>query len=144
MRSVVSGTPQHRGIALTNVAWEETPDGLRLRGLATNGGLQTASVVQINILLFDQQGAPIWVETAYLDANIYPGHAQPFDVILPHRNEITVLAEMNRDLTSFNGVGARLSDLLNAPAGAVTQLNGAACYGGMQLVTHSMDYDPLF
>ena len=144
MRAVVSGAPQSRNISLNTVTWEETDKGLRLRGMATNGGLNTASVVQINVLLFDTAGAPIWVETVYLDANIYPGHASAFDVILPHRDGITVLAEMDIEQTVVNGVGASPGDVLETPVGQIISLNGAGGYGAMQLVTQTMDHDALF
>lgn len=143
-RALVSGVPQHRGLSLHGITWEEAEGGLRLRATVSNSGATTASVGQINILLTDMDGAPIWVDVVYLEHNIYPGHTAKVEATLPLRRDITVVAEATRDDILINGASPQETMNARQVQAGFIQLNGAGGFGAMKLTTQAMTHDPLF
>ena len=143
-RSVVSGKDLYRGVALNAVRVGEEEGRPVLTGLAVNTGTETATIVQINILLYDLNGRPVWVESGFTDTNIYPGQSSPFHVDLPRREEITVLAETAGDDLLVNGSTLKPGVPFPGAADGTLPMPPGSGYLALRLHVTTMTYDPLF
>lgn len=142
-RALVTSANLYRGIALNGLAFSEDSEGLVIRGTAANTGTQTASVIRIVALVYDTDGAPVWAEAGFVDTNIFPGQTAPFELRLPSRASIEVIAEIGTADTLVNGAGVVARSAPPADVGVIA-LNGLAGYGAAHLQVSSMIYEPEF
>ncbi len=143
-RALVTGTDLYRGVSLNDIRTEVAHGAVVLTGLAVNTGTDTASVVALNVLLYGPDGRPLWVDTGFVETNIYPGQSAPFRLILPLGSEITVVSEVGSTEITTNrraqaeGLSSPLADVGTIP------LNPATGYRSLRLLATSMTHDPLF
>ena len=142
-RALVASTNLYRGIALNGLTFSADGDGLLVRGTAANTGTLTASVIRIVALGYDAAGAPIWAEAGFVDANILPGQTAPFEMRLPNRASIEVVAEIDPADSLVNGAGV-MERSAPLPDTGVIALDGLAGYGAVHLQVSSMIYEPEF
>ena len=95
-RALVTGSDLYRHVTLNGVRVTEGENGPVVSGLAVNTGTETATIVRVLVLLYDETGLPIWTEAGYIKTNIYPGQSAPFSLRLPARSEIEVIADLGQ------------------------------------------------
>ena len=142
-RAVVTGTDLYRGVSLNNLTVENTTNGPVLSALAVNTGTETATVVRLVVLLYDLQGAPIWVEAGYVPVNIYPGQGTPVSIQLPERSTIEIIADVEEDNVTVNGSNdpQLKRETPQVDTGALP-LEGIPGYSAMSVQISVMVYDP--
>lgn len=143
-RAIVSGHDLYRGIALNAVRVSQAGGAPVITGLAVNTGTQTATIIRITALLYDDNGAPIWAEAGFVETNIYPGQSAPFQFALPARDKITVIAELPETDLVING--STMQADLDAPGvgDGTLPIDPATGYSAMRLHVSTFTYDPLF
>jgi hypothetical protein len=142
-RAVVTGTDLYRGVSLNNLTIENTDTGPVLSALAVNTGTETATVVRLVVLLYDLQGAPIWVEAGYVPVNIYPGQGTPVSIQLPERSTIEIIADVEEDNVTVNGSNdPQLKRETPQVDTGVLPLEGIPGYSAMSVQISVMVYDP--
>ena len=143
-RALVASDGLYRGIALNGVRAEDTGAALRLTGLAVNTGTETASIVRINVLLYDRAGQPLWADVGYVETNIYPGQSAPFAFDLPLAAEITPIMSIAPGEIAVNGRGMEGDLRLPGAADGTIPLPASTGYASMRLFVSTMTHDPLF
>lgn len=142
-RALVTSANLYRGIALNGVTFTEDEEGLVIRGTAANVGTQTASVIRILALGYAADGLPIWADAGFVDGNILPGQTAPFELRLPPRSSVEVVADVTPAETEVNGADASAPRRDAVVAGAIP-LNGQAGFLAVRLQASSMIYEPEF
>jgi hypothetical protein len=112
-------------------------------GLAVNNGAETATIIRVIALLYDEGGAPVWAEAGYVETNIYPGQSAPFSLQLPARDAITIIADLGSGDIMVNG-STQVADtgLPDATTGTIPLSLGG--YSALRLHVSTMTFDPLF
>jgi hypothetical protein len=142
-RALVHGTDLYHDIIVTGTHLNDTNAGIILEGLAVNAGMETVSVARIVALLYDDKGAPIWVEAGYVTDNLMPGQSAPFHIVLPRRDEIAVVSDVDSATAIVNG-SLQQADLGIPGAKDGTIPITIPGYSALRLQVSSMTYDPLF
>ncbi len=143
-RSVVSGSDLYRGVALNAVRVRQSDDGPVLEALAVNTGTDSATIVRVIALLYDDVGKPVWSEAGFVETNIYPGQSAPFRMALPSRNEISVIADVAPGGLVVNGSTQAGGAAVPGPAEGTLPLTGIPGYSALRLQVSTMTHDPLF
>ncbi len=143
-RALVTGTDLYRSVALNSVQVTDGDHGPVLSGLAVNTGTETATIIRILALLYDDAGRPIWTEAGYVETNIYPGQSAPFTVQLPRRDEIIVVADLDAQNAIVNGSNQQVDIGLPGASEGTVRLSGVDGYGAVRLHVSTMTFDPLF
>lgn len=143
-RAQVTGEGLYRGIGLNGVRFSAVEGGHQISGLAVNLGTQTASVVRIVVQLLDRNGLPIWVESGYLETNIYPGQSAPFSFMVPRSEEISILADVEEDNVVINGSSQMFGGQQESWDHHLIPIATGGEYESMHLNVSSMTYDPGF
>jgi hypothetical protein len=143
-RALVATANLYRGIALNGLTFSEDAKGLKINGTAANVGTLTASVIRITAMGYDENGLPIWVDAGYVDSNILPGQATPFEMRLPPRSAVELIAEIGPDQTMINGSGQRPNTNVPQSGEGTVRLNNLAGYGALRFQITSMTYEPEF
>lgn len=143
-RALVTGDDLYRGVALNSVSVSLSDDGPVLSGLAVNTGTETATIIRILALLYDDGGQPVWAEAGYVETNIYPGQSAPFTLSLPTRNEIRVIADLDAGDAIINGSNQQTDIGLPGAADGTLPLDGIPGYSALRLHVSTMTFDPLF
>ena len=143
-RALVTGSDLYRHVSLNGVRAIDGENGLVLSGLAVNTGTETATIIRILALLYDDAGLPIWTEAGYVETNIYPGQSAPFTLRLPARGEINVVADLESDEAIVNGSAQQIDTELPDSSEGVLPLTGIDGYSALRLHLSTMTYDPLF
>ncbi|MBO6790552.1 MAG: hypothetical protein JJ894_08455 [Dinoroseobacter sp.] len=143
-RAVVQGRDLYRGVGLNGVTVSDKTGRPTLEGLAVNTGAETATIVRVTVLLYDDTGRPIWAEAGFVEENIYPGQSTSFQIELPVRSEIRIVADVFERAKSINGstqTPDAFSVALPSEAIALTDIEG---YSALSLHVSTMTYDPVF
>lgn len=143
-RALVATANLYRGISLNGLTFSEDSEGLKISGSAANVGTQTASVIRITALAYDEKGRPIWVDAGYVDSNILPGQTAHFEMHLPPRSAIEVVAEISHDQTMINGTSQQQNSIVPQSGEGTVRLNNLAGYGALRFQISSMTYEPEF
>ena len=143
-RAVVHGRDLYRGVGLNGVTVSDQTGAPILEGLAVNTGAETATIVRVTVLLYDDNGRPIWAEAGFVEENIYPGQSTPFRIELPVRSEIRVVADVFERAKAVNG-STQIPDFF-APAlpSEAIELTDIAGYSALSFHVSTMTYDPVF
>ena len=142
-RALVTGSDLYRGIALNAVRITDGEDGPVVSGIAVNTGNETATIIRVIALLYDEGGAPVWAESGYVETNIYPGQSAPFSLKLPARDAITIVADLGLADTAVNGSTQQADTDLPGSASGTIPLS-ARGYSALRLQVSTMTFDPLF
>lgn len=143
IRALASAQGLYRGVAINGLRVEEVPEGLRLHGTAVNTGTEVASVVRLTVLLLDAPDSPVWADAGFVDVNIYPGQSAPFEMLLPHRDEIEVLGPVDPQFLQVNGLTPQPRNLVVAvPDASLISLDGIAGHGAMTVQISTFVDDP--
>lgn len=143
-RALVVGTDLYRSVALNNITITSDQDQPVISGTAVNNGTETATIIRIIALLYDDAGQPIWSDAGYVKTNIYPGQSTPFSLTLPARDTINVIADTADENIAVNG-STQQADLVPPSADVGTiPLSDISGYSAVRLHVSTMTYDPLF
>ena len=97
------------------------------------------------VLLYDDQGLPIWAEAGFVDTNIFPGQSAPFSLTLPKRAEIRVLSEVNVENVANHETGAENPQgKSRAKPNVSATLPAIEGYSAYHVHVSSMTYDAQF
>ncbi len=143
-RALVAGNGLYRGVALNAIRSIRDDAALRISGLAVNTGTETATIVRINVLLYDTAGKPLWADAGYVETNIYPGQSAPFEVALPLASDIEVIASVSPLDISVNGGGMEADLVLPGAADGTLPLPLSTGYASARILVTSMTHEPLF
>ncbi len=143
-RALVTGTGLYRDITLNAVRVGIADGAPRVTGLAVNTGTETATVIRITALLYDDGGRPVWAEAGFVETNILPGQSAPFTLDLPNRDEIEVICEVAAGDIVVNGSGMQADLPLPGAAAGTLPLTGVPGYAALRLHVSTMTHDPLF
>ena len=143
-RALVTEADLYRGVALNSVVITPAVDGPLVSGLAVNTGTETATIIRILALLYDDAGQPIWTEAGYVDTNIYPGQSAPFSLRLPNREDITIVSDVNIGAAVVNGSNQQADILLPDASAGTMPLPSIDGYSAVRLHASTMTFDPLF
>ncbi|SMX31110.1 hypothetical protein [Actibacterium lipolyticum] len=143
-RAVVAGRDLYRGVALNGVRIADKDGTPVVSGLAVNTGTETATIIRIIALLYDDEGLPVWAEAGFVETNIYPGQSAPFQFALPARDEITVIADLSQERLMVNGSTMQADLGLPTARDGTLPMNGVDGYSTMRLHVSTFTYDPLF
>lgn len=142
-RALVAGRDLYRGVSLNGVRVTETNGGVSINGTAANTGTETATIIRITALVMDDGGQPIWVESGFVETNIYPGQSAPFHFTWPKRDALRVLDDIAPKNIVVNGSNA--TKPINAsPKFSTIPLSNIDGYSAIHLSVSSMTFDPLF
>ena len=122
----------------------EDTSGFPKGALAANAGTETATVTRINVLLYDDQGLPRWVDAGFVENNVYPGQSVPFTISLPLAAEIEVIADIAEDTVLINGASQQTDIGVPGVEHGTIPLGGAGGYSAARLHVTSMIHEPLF
>ncbi len=142
-RALVASSDLYRNVALNGVRVENGNGGPEITGLAVNTGTETATIVRVLALLYDDVGDPIWTEAGYIETNIYPGQSVPFSFQLPNRSEIRVIADMTPEAAIVNGSAQQVDERLPLSTEGALPLVGVDGYSAIRLHVSTMTFDPL-
>jgi hypothetical protein len=143
-RALVAGTGLYRGVALNGVRADRDETRLRISGLAVNTGTKTATIIRINVLLYDTSGHPLWADAGYVETNVYPGQSAPFELTMPLAREIEVVAGIGPSDISVNGREMAGEQGMPGAANGTLPLPAGSGYASARLFVTSMTHDPLF
>ena len=142
-RALVQGSDLYRGVALNAVRITDNDDGPIVSGLAVNTGTETATIIRVIALLYDEVGAPVWAQAGYVETNIYPGQSAPFSLKLPARDTIRIVADLGLADSAVNGSTQQANTDLPGSASGTIPLP-ARGYSALRLHVSTMTFDPLF
>lgn len=142
-RALVDVAGLYRGVNLNGIKVRDTPDGLHISALASNTGTQTVTIASVNALLFDEAELPIWAHVGFLETNLYPGQSAPFEMTLPRRDTIEVIADIGITHLTVNASQQQTDIALPGARDGTMPLNGAGGYSALRLHISSMIYEPL-
>jgi hypothetical protein len=143
-RAVVHGRDLYRGVGFNGLEVSQSDGLLSVTGLAVNTGTETATIIRLTALLYDEEGRPIWAEAGFVEANIYPGQSAHFHLDLPARSEIRVIADLAERAKIVNGsTQLTVSPKDQVPSGAIA-LQGIEGYSAISFHVSTMTYDPIF
>lgn len=74
-RALVTGKDLYRGVGLNAVRVSSETGAPAVSGLAVNTGTESATVVRIVALLYDESSESIWAEAGYVETNMSPGQS---------------------------------------------------------------------
>ncbi len=143
-RALVVGTDMYRGVALNAVRVTQVQGVPVISGVAVNTGTQTATIIRILVLLYDDGGHPVWTEAGYVTSNIHPGQSAPFSIRLPARSDITVIADLDAADAVINGSNQQTDIALPAATDGTIPLPTIDGYSAMRVHVSTMTHDPLF
>lgn len=134
----------YRGVTLNGLRFRENDGDLNATGLVVNTGTEVATIVRVEFLLYGSDGLPLWMDAGFLKTNLYPGQSAPFEISLPHADDIDVIADIEIAPSIING---RYADPVTPEShqdGARITLDGLAGFSGVSLHLSTMTYQPLF
>ncbi len=143
-RALVNTQNLYRGIVLNSLKFKQENKKFTLTGLAVNTGTETASIVRINVLLYDQYGKPLWVECGFVDTNVYPGQSVPFSVELPLAKEISIISDIENSNVEVNGTSQKANIFYPKYNQGTIILNGSGGYSAARIHMSAMTHEPLF
>jgi hypothetical protein len=143
-RALVTGRDLYRGVALNGIRTTVKDGALIVTGLAVNTGTETASIVGLNLLLYGPDGRPLWVDTGFVDTNIYPGQSAPFRLALPLGSDVAVIADVPENAINANGRAQEPDLALPGAADGSIPLDPGTGYSHLRILPTSMTHDPLF
>lgn len=142
-RALVTGADLYRGIALNGVEFAVTDTAIEVTGTAVNTGTESATIVRIVALLYDDTGRPVWTEAGFVDTNMYPGQSAPFDMKLPLRSDLRVVSEVPKTSIAVNGSSQQADVILPSHRIGTVPLPSSSGYAAVRLHVSTMTYDPL-
>ena len=143
-RALVTSHGLYRDVALNALRIEDSDSGISVTGIAVNTGTEVATLSRINALLYGADGKVIWAEAGFVDTNIYPGQSAPFELLLPNRSEIEVVAEIEPERISTNGSSMQRDQELPGAQDGTIPLNPSTGYVALRLQVSTMVHDALF
>lgn len=143
-RALVTGQDLYRAVSLNTVSITEEDGRPVVEGTAVNNGTDTATIIRIVALLYDDAGDPIWSEAGYVETNIYPGQSAPFSMQLPERASINVIADIAANAIAVNGSTQQADITPPSVNDGTIGLPDIAGYSAIRLHVSTMTYDPLF
>ncbi|XKF16038.1 hypothetical protein LL947_02435 [Halomonas sp. BLK-85] len=144
VRSQAEPVNLYRSISINGLAFSEADNRLEASGLVVNTGTDVASIVRVGFLLYDANGLPLWMDAGFLESNLYPGQSAPFEITLPHADEIDIIADIDIVPSIINGRYADTSGMEAQQDGARIPLEGIAGFDAVTLHLSAMTYAPLF
>jgi hypothetical protein len=143
-RALVASSGLYRGVSLNAVRTLVEEGSLRISGLAVNTGTETATIIRINVLLYDHSGAPLWADVGYVETNVYPGQSASFAISLPLGGDIEPIAAIGPADIAVNGSGMQTDlGIPGARDGTLPMPEGSG-YASARLFVSSMTHDTLF
>lgn len=142
-RALVTGTDLYRGVTLNGVAVRSDDGAPVIEGFAVNSGIETATIVRVIALLYDDAGVPIWADAGFVETNIYPGQSAPLRLKLPARDEISVIADLTPEDMVINGSNPRNAAVATGQGPDIIPIDLPG-YSAIRLQVSAMTYDPLF
>ena len=141
-RTQVTGHGLYRNVALNGVKVINRQGGPEISGIAVNTGTLTATIIRIIASLTDESGLPIWVQENFVPINIYPGQSADFEMKLPARSTIKVIAEIDEHSLIVNGRNQEKTALKSLAT--PINLKGVKGYSTLHLNVSVMTHDPVF
>ena len=142
-RALVTGHDLYRGVSLNGIAIETRDGAPVLTATAVNAGTQSATIVRVVAVLYDDTGLPIWAQADFVETNMYPGQSAALTMSFPARSTIKVIAEMARDTIIVNGGTQQADTVLPAHTIGTIPLKTVAGYSALRLHVSTMTHDPL-
>ena len=142
-RALVGGADLYRGVALNGISVMLQNGRPHLSALAVNTGIQTATIVRVIATLYDTAGEVIWTDAGFVDTSLYPGQSTPFEMDLPPRDAISVIAGILPDEIVVNGSTQSVDLTLPSGGEGTIPLDGLGGYSALRLNITSMTHDPL-
>jgi len=142
-RALVVGSDLYRGISLNGLHIAETGDGPVLTATAVNNGVESATIVRVVAVLYDDAGLPICSQAGFVETNMYPGQSAALGMTFPARDALQVVAEVNPDTIIVNGSTQKAVTVLPSHRVGTIPLDHVAGYTAIRLHVSTMTHDPL-
>jgi len=142
-RALVTGNDLYRGVALNSIRIAMNAGAPTLTATAVNTGTESATIVRVVAVLYDEAGQPVWSQAGFVETNMYPGQSAPFQMAFPARDAIEVVAEVARDTIILNGSTQPKETRLPAHQNGTIALDQIPGYAAVRLHVSTMTYDPL-
>lgn len=142
-RALVAGTDLYRGISLNGLRIQVSGDGPVLSATAVNNGVESATIVRVVAVLYDDAGQPIWSQAGFVETNMYPGQSAAFRMRLPARDALEIVAEVASDTIIINGSTQQADTVLPSHRVGTIPLDNVTGYTAIRLHVSTMTHDPL-
>ena len=142
-RALVTGSDLYRDVSLNGLQIDMTEHGPELAATAVNNGVETATIVRVVAILYDDAGAAIWSQAGFVETNIYPGQSAPLRMTFPFRDELRVLADVAHHTIIVNGSTQQAGAVLPSHRVGTIPLFEIEGYSAIRLHVSTMTHDPL-
>ena len=142
-RALVAAADLYRGVSLNGIRIEEADGMPLLTATAVNNGVESATIVRVVAVLYDDDGLPVWAQAGFVETNMYPGQSAPLRMDFPARGTLQIVAEVNHDTIIVNGSTQQADTVLPSHGVGTIPLDKIAGYSAIRLHVSAMTHDPL-
>ncbi len=142
-RALVAGADLYRGVSLNGIRVVMSDAGPVLTATAVNNGVESATIVRVVAVLYDEAGAAVWSQAGYVETNMYPGQSAALHMAFPRRDAIAVVAEVARDTIIVNGSTQQADTVLPSHRVGTLPLDDIPGFSALRLHISTMTHDPL-
>lgn len=142
-RALVAGADLYRGVSLNGIHVGQSEGEPVLTAVAVNNGVESATIVRVVAVLYDEGGQPIWSQAGFVETNMYPGQSAPLRMTFPPYDEVRVVAEVSRDTIIVNGSTQQADTILPTHRVGTISLETIDGYSAVRLHVSTMTHDPL-
>ena len=142
-RALVAGADLYRGVSLNGISIEASGGLPVLTATAVNNGVESATIVRVVAVLYDDDGVPVWSQAGFVETNMYPGQSAALYMEFPAREALQIVAEVNHDTIIVNGSTQQADTTLPSFRVGTIPLDNIAGYAAMRLHVSVMTHDPL-
>ncbi len=92
-KAVVTAQDLYRGLSVQKLSIEPKGEGFVLQGELVNTGTVLATIPQLLISYYDDEGKVDWIGDAFIEEAVRPQHTLAFEIPLANRDDIDVIIE---------------------------------------------------